>query len=98
MRGVRGAIDARDGGVDGRGDVEETDAARQLDCGGDGGVGLRDAVEGCGEAAEEFEGLARTVVACRGRAARGGASGDASGAHAEDGVAGASGGSGAFLG
>ena len=62
VRGVRGAIGARDGGVDGGGDVEETDALRQLHCGGDGGVGLGDAVEGGGEAEEERERLAGAGV------------------------------------
>ena len=91
-----GAIGARDGGVDGDGNVEEADALWQLDCCGDGGVGLCDAVDGGGEALQKRERLARAgvdeaVIARRGRAARGGA-------RADSGVAGASGGSGALLG
>ena len=96
--GVRGAIGARDG-VDGYGDVEEADALGQLDHGGDCGVALRDAGDGGGEASQEREGVAlagvdEAVIAGRGRAARGGGGGGAScgasGARADDGVAGRS--------
>ena len=85
------AIGARDGCVDCDCDVEEGDALWQLDCGSDCGVGLRDAVDGGGEALQKGE---RVALAGRGRAARCGcgcgASGCAGGARADYGVAGAS--------